>query len=153
MPRTLDKSGVAKRIKPTSESIFSKYAASTRSLISLVAEANKGVTPQALTDIAAISGYSKSKVADLLSISEKTLIRYKSQKKKLSPVNSELALKLISLFKKGEEVFGELGAFKEWLEKPAYGLGNQVPYNLLHTSNGIDLVIEELIRIEYGDLA
>ena len=121
--------------------------------MSLVAEANKGVNPQALMDITTISGYNNSQVADLLNISEKTLTRYKSQKKKLNPVNSELALKLISLFKKGEEVFGELSSFKGWLEKPAYGLGNQVPYNLLHTSNGIDLVLEELIRIEYGDLA
>ena len=35
----------------------------------------------------------------------------------------------------------------------AYGLGNQVPFTLMDTFTGISLIEEELIRIEFGDLA
>jgi putative toxin-antitoxin system antitoxin component (TIGR02293 family) len=54
---------------------------------------------------------------------------------------------------KGQKVFGNPESFRRWLEKPAYGLDEQIPLDLLQTSGGIDLVMEELDRIAYGDLA
>ena len=62
-------------------------------------------------------------------------------------------LKLFSLFKKGEIVFGNSDEFQKWIEKPAYGLGYKIPKELMQTPAGIDLIMDELIRIEYGDLA
>jgi putative toxin-antitoxin system antitoxin component (TIGR02293 family) len=58
-----------------------------------------------------------------------------------------------ALFEHGTDVFGSVESFRRWLDKPAYGLDNQVPFALLHTSGGMDLIQDELIRIEYGDLA
>jgi len=63
------------------------------------------------------------------------------------------SLKCMNLLIKGTEVFGEIDAFTRWLKKPAYGLGDKVPLDLLNTITGIDLVVEELIRIEFGVLA
>ena len=83
----------------------------------------------------------------------KTINRYKQEKKKLNPRNSELILKLLALYSKGIEVFGKLESFNNWLMKPAFGIGNKTPFSLMNTSTGIDLIFEELIRIEYGDLA
>ncbi len=60
---------------------------------------------------------------------------------------------LKALNQKGESVFGSAHAFRRWMDKPAYGLGGQVPFVLLHTSGGIDLIMDEVTRIEYGDLA
>ena len=59
----------------------------------------------------------------------------------------------MALFRTGETVFGSAEAFRRWMDKPAYGLGDQVPFELLHTSGGIDLVMDEVVRIAYGDLA
>jgi putative toxin-antitoxin system antitoxin component (TIGR02293 family) len=57
------------------------------------------------------------------------------------------------MFKKGEEIFGNQEEFQKWIEQPAYGLGFRVPKSMIQTSSGIDLVADELTRIEFGDLA
>ena len=88
-----------------------------------------------------------------MNISTKTLDRYKKAEKRLTPSASELMLKLISLYSKGEELFGSQNEFQKWIEEPAYGLGNKVPKTMLQTPAGIDLITDELIRIEHGDLA
>jgi len=50
-------------------------------------------------------------------------------------------------------LFGSAEAFHDWLHVSAYGLGNQVPVEMMDTITGIGLIEEELIRIAYGDLA
>ena len=57
------------------------------------------------------------------------------------------------LLKKGIEIFGTAKSFHMWLNIPSFGLGNQIPFNMMDTITGINLVEEELIRIEFGDLA
>ena len=59
----------------------------------------------------------------------------------------------LALFEKGTEVFGSQEQFQCWMEKPSYGLGEQIPADLIVRSGGIELILDELIRIEYGDLA
>ena len=81
------------------------------------------------------------------------MLRYQKEGKKLTPRNSEIALKLLNLFDKGIEIFGSMDSFIVWLNKKAYGLGNEVPLTLMNTNTGIDLIEEELIRIEFGALA
>lgn len=133
--------------------LIAKYEESNRDRRSLVFLANQCVDASAFYDAVSLSGYHKGLLAELLDTSEKTISRYKRENKKLNPAKSELVLKIIALFKKGIEVYGSVTSFKRWLEKPAYGLGGQVPFQLMHTSGGIDLVHEEVGRIEYGDLA
>jgi putative toxin-antitoxin system antitoxin component (TIGR02293 family) len=48
------------------------------------------------------------------------------------------------------EVFEDLEKAKRWLKSPNYALGNQIPLNLLDTTEGIELVRDTLTRIEYG---
>lgn len=60
---------------------------------------------------------------------------------------------LIELFDKGKLVFGSVEEFNIWLNEPSFGLAGQIPANLLDTHSGIELIIQELIRIEYGDIA
>ena len=133
--------------------IFSKYEKSIKDLFTIVVEAQKGVTARAFFDVASLSGLDRNRLADLLNLSLKTLLRYRQQNKKLNAAKSERVLKLIALYKKGEELFGSAPEFRRWMEEPAYGLGNMIPFDLMHTSGGIDLITEELKRIEYGDLA
>ena len=119
----------------------------------MVEEAAAGIPASALFDLIKITRLSKSFIASMLNLSTKTLDRYKKGEKRLNPASGEILLKLYSLFKKGEEIFGNPDEFQHWIEKPAYGLGYKIPKDLMHTPAGIDLIMDELTRIEFGNLA
>ena len=133
--------------------IYAKYAPQIRGNISIVLNARKGLSASILYDIILLTGFKKEQIATLFNTSAKTITRYTQEGKNLDVVNSEHALKLIALFKKGNEIFGELEAFRRWIMKPAYGLGWEIPVELMETSGGIELIMEELIRIEFGATA
>ena len=119
----------------------------------LIEEAAAGVPASAVNDLIGLTHLRKEFFAGMLNISSKTLDRYRKAEKRLTPSASELMLKLFTLYRKGERIFGNLDEFQKWIEEPAYGLGYKVPKTILQTSAGIDLIMDELIRIEYGDLA
>lgn len=121
--------------------------------ISLVILALQGVPATRFFDIADLTGYKREQLAEVFDTSLKTFQRYEREQKKLNPQDSEKVLKIMALFQTGESVFGSADSFRRWMDKPAYGLGYQIPFDLLHTSGGIDLIMDELTRIEYGDLA
>jgi putative toxin-antitoxin system antitoxin component (TIGR02293 family) len=120
---------------------------------SLVMEARKGVLATVAFEVANAMQLHVDQLAEILHITTKTLRNYRQGQRKLNASHSEQTLKLLALQIKGNKVFGEATSFRRWLEKPAYGLDDQVPLDLLETSGGIDLVMEELDRIAYGDLA
>jgi putative toxin-antitoxin system antitoxin component (TIGR02293 family) len=133
--------------------ILNKYKKAALDKMVLTFQANQGIDVGVLYDLVELSRYRKTFFANLLNLSVKTIDRYKHDKKKLSPLNSEIVLKMIFLYGKGIEVFGSVDAFNNWLEKPTHYLGNNTPKSLLQTAGGVDLIYDELSRIEFGDLA
>lgn len=127
-----------------------QYITNDDNRFSLVEEAGAGISVGTVSDLIRITDLKKQYFASLLDISTKTLDRYQVQKKKLNPSNSELILKMQNIYKKGAEIFSSIDAFRNWIEKPAFGLQRRVPKELMQTVTGIDLVMEELIRIESG---
>ncbi len=119
----------------------------------LVFSALKGVPAALFFELADLTGYRREQLADVFDTSLKTFQRYEREQRRLNPQDSERILKLKALFEYGTDVFGSTESFRRWLDKPAYGLDGQVPFGLLHTSGGMDLIQDELVRIEYGDLA
>ena len=119
----------------------------------LIFLALKGVPAVRFFEAAELTGYRREQLAEVFDTSLKTFQRYEREQKKLNPQDSEKVLKIMALFQLGESVFGSAAGFRRWMDKPAYGLGNQIPFDLLHTSGGIDLITDEVVRIEYGDLA
>jgi putative toxin-antitoxin system antitoxin component (TIGR02293 family) len=107
----------------------------------------------AFNDLITVANYDKDYAASLLDVSYKTVSRYQKEKKKFSPLQSEYIIKSIVLFHKGEVVFGDAESFNRWLDKPSFGLGNKIPRNIITTVTGINFVLDELNRIERGDLA
>ncbi len=65
------------------------------------------------------------------------------------PVPSEHLVKLIALFEKGEETFGNVNEFNYWLRKPFWN-GSERSVDWLVTSGGVDFVSEELDRLAHG---
>jgi putative toxin-antitoxin system antitoxin component (TIGR02293 family) len=83
----------------------------------------------------------------------KTLSSYRQKGKTLPTRSLELSLKLQDLYSIGTRLFGDKYNFNNWLQKESSGLGKRKPINLLNTASGIDLVHEELLRIEFGATA
>jgi len=138
----------------TAAKVLAKYKSSINSDLSIVRGANQGVSSMIFTELVEISGINRNFLAEeVFDVSLKTMLRYQKERKKLNPRNSEIALKLLKLLNKGMEIFGTIDTFISWLNKPAFGLGEQIPIKLMNTNTGIDLIEEELIRIEFGALA
>ena len=133
--------------------ILRKYEKSFSNDISLVVNSKKGLRPQAVFDFISLSEFSFPFIEKVLNKTLKTFSSYKKNQTALDPVTSEKLLKFFSLYQKGLTVFGSIEEFNKWIAQPSFGLGNMVPHDLLDTITGIELVSEELTRIEYGDLA
>lgn len=133
--------------------ILEKYQQSFNNDIALVANSKKGLQAQAVFDFISLSEFSFPVIEKVLNKTMKTFTSYKKNKTALDPVISEKLLKIFSLYEKGVNVFGSVDEFNLWLAAPAFGLGKAIPKDLLDTITGIELVSEELSRIEYGDLA
>lgn len=91
--------------------------------------------------------------ADFLHISGKTLSRYQKEDKSFDTLQSEKILQIEILYKRGEEVFGSADDFLIWLQTENMALGRTKPQELLGSSFGISLLMDELTRIEHGVLA
>lgn len=121
--------------------------------ISVLTHSKNGLSAKAALDFLTLSGFSKEEFQDTFKTNVKTIQNYASNSSKLDASLSEKLLKSFSLFDKGIAIFGSAKAFHQWLNTPSYGLGNQIPFDLMDTITGISLIEEELIRIEFGDLA
>lgn len=63
---------------------------------------------------------------------------------------SERIYELARLFGLGYEVFDSKEDFKKWLMTPLKTLGNKIPFELLDSSFGFEIVESEIIRIQYN---
>lgn len=134
-------------------SLIASYQSLYGNPISVLTNSKSGLSATAALDFLRLSGFSKEEFQDTFKTNVKTIQNYVTSSSKLDAALSEKLLKSFSLFDKGIEIFGSAKLFHQWLNTPAYGLGNQIPFDLMDTITGISLIEEELIRIEHGDLA
>ncbi len=88
-----------------------------------------------------------------LHLSERTMQRYQKEERKFDAIQSEKILEIVLIYKKGIDVFGNAEKFNSWLETENLALGKNKPKSFLDSSFGINLLKDELTRIEYGILA
>jgi putative toxin-antitoxin system antitoxin component (TIGR02293 family) len=91
--------------------------------------------------------------AEYLHLSERTIQRYKKEKKVFDPIYAEKIVVIELLYKKGVNVFGIADNFYTWMDTISIALGNVKPKDLMDTSFGITMVYNELGRIEHGIFA
>lgn len=91
--------------------------------------------------------------ASYLHLSERSLQRYKKQKGTFNAVTSEKIIEITMLNKYGIEVFGDQDNFNIWLVTKNVALGGIQPKDLLDSTFGIQIIKDELSRIEHGILA
>src|SRR5690606_10898211 len=88
--------------------------------------------------------------ASILHLTERSLQRYKKQNKAFDALQSEKIIQVLMLYSRGIEVFGHEPIFHTWLDLPNIALGGIRPKSLLDSAFGIDLLKDELTRIEHG---
>ena len=130
-----------------------KYSRQFSNDISLLTAVRKGLKPEAVFEFMSLSGLPVTKIEQILGKTVKTFQSYRQHHTLLDPTISEKLLKLFQLYDKGRVIFASAESFNRWMSMSAFGLGGQIPENMLDTITGIQLILEELIRIEYGALA
>lgn len=122
---------------------------STGSRMDLVTLSRNGIKKQALLNLAGILNLSIKEIATLLPVTERTLQRRDTDSRLSSSVSEQIIL-IAEITDKGTEVFGNINSFKKWLKEENTALGGHKPLALLDTTIGIQLVSEELAKLEYG---
>jgi putative toxin-antitoxin system antitoxin component (TIGR02293 family) len=122
------------------------------SRLDLIALSRKGVPKEALVRLARFLSCTVHEVVDLLPVTERTLQRY-SPEQPLNRVVSEHIIQLAEVAAKGVEVFLDKAAFLAWLHHPHTALANHTPLSLLSSRFGVEMVLDELGRLEHGVVA
>ncbi len=111
-----------------------------------------GIPKEAMTHLMEIADITLTEMASITHTSDRTLRRYTPQQK-LSQEQSERMIEIAKLYSRGEEVFGSIDNFKEWMNTVLLPFGNKKPKEFLDTSLGIGMIMDELGRIQHGIFA
>lgn len=122
----------------------------TMSLIKMVRD---GIGFAAFEKFADKSPFSLQEWSEYLHLSERTMQRYRAEKRTFDPLQSEKIIEIALFYNKGVEVLGTPEKFNTWLETDNLALGSIKPKMLLDNTFGINLLRDELTAIEYGILA
>jgi putative toxin-antitoxin system antitoxin component (TIGR02293 family) len=110
-----------------------------------------GIGTKAITALEKNLDIKSVQMARILGISTKTLERYKADpRKKLTPAVSERIMRIATLKERALEVFDDDTKANGWLRSPSIALGWRAPMDIMPFNLGIDLVLNELGRIEHG---
>ncbi len=121
--------------------------------ISLIEMVRHGIKFTLFQAFALKSPFSLNEWSNLLHISERTMQRYQKEEKKFDPIQSEKILQIALLFQLGTHVFGDRQKFNSWIDSNNVALGGIKPKSLLDNTFGIELIKDELTKIEHGILA
>ncbi len=121
-----------------------------KSIFDFIAISREGIRYSTFERIVKNSPFTLAEWAHFLHISERTILRYKTEKKLFDSIQSEKILQLTVLLKRGNEIFQSAERFNLWLTIENVALGNISPKSLLDTAFGIQLINDELTGIEHG---
>ncbi len=121
--------------------------------VELIKLSRKGIPVSLFEEIVQSNPYSIKQWSKFLHITERTIQRYKKEKRKFESLQSDRIIEIAKLQLKGKEVFGSKSNFGEWMNSKIIALGNIRPVELLDSSFGIEMLMDELGRIEHGILA
>jgi putative toxin-antitoxin system antitoxin component (TIGR02293 family) len=94
-----------------------------------------------------------SEVSRLIQVPERTLVRRKTEGR-LQPDESDRLFRASRITGRAIELFdGNVGAARQWLERPQRALGNIPPLEFAATDVGAAEVEALIARLEYGILA
>ena len=122
-------------------------------VFSFIDMVRKGIKFSLFSKFAGNIPFTQNDWSNFLHISERTLHRYQKEQGTFDSPQSERILEIALLYNKGKEVFGDTEKFNLWLDSNNLALGGIKPKSLFDSTFGINLLKDELIKIEYGVLA
>lgn len=145
------KSSIDKKFLPTKKNItYSDFLSNKMLMIFIIRD---GIPYSLFNLIVNYTPFTENDWSNFLDISTKSLQRYKQSSKSFKPIQSEKIIEMTEVTNIGLDVFEDMSKFKLWLSTPNFALGNLKPIDLLKDSYGKEMVISELIRINYGILS
>ncbi len=130
-----------------------RFNAKLLDTVELVKLSRKGIAISLFEEIVNSCSYTVKEWSKFLHLTERTIQRYKKENRTFETLQSERIIEIAKLQMKGKEVFGSKEYFEEWMNSKIIALGSIRPVELLDSSFGIDMLIDELGRIEHGVLA
>ncbi len=122
------------------------------SRMDLVDLSKRGLRKSSLLHLAGHLSFSLHQIAELLPVGERTIQRY-ADSERFNQATSEHILQIAEVVVRGEKVFENSDKLQQWLLSACHALGDRTPISLLNSRFGIDLVLDELGRIEHGVFA
>jgi putative toxin-antitoxin system antitoxin component (TIGR02293 family) len=98
-------------------------------------------------------GLSYLEIAETIGTSEKTLQRRKKKGERFTMVESDRLFRMARIFVLASLVLKSDDRARKWLHRPQFGLGGEVPLEMIKTALGAKDVEELLYHIAYGDVA
>jgi len=117
--------------------------------LDLVELADEGLTKASLLELAKYLHFTTKQMADILPITERTIQRYGNETP-FSPTVSDHILQIAEVSARGTEVFQDKEKFILWMNHPCVSFANKTPKSLLKSKFGVDMILDELGRIEHG---
>jgi putative toxin-antitoxin system antitoxin component (TIGR02293 family) len=124
-----------------------------RSIYDVIQTVREGIPYYAFENYAARSPFTMADWSEFLGLSERSLQRYKKDKKSFNRLHSDRIIEIVRVLNKGVEVFGDEEKFAIWMNSKIIALGGIKPKELLDSSIGIKILDDELTRIDYGIFA
>ena len=100
--------------------------------------------------IAAKVPFTQKEWAGILHLSEKTIQRYAKDNRSFEGIYVERILQMEELINLGLETFTSAEAFYSWLKKEKKILGNELNFESLYSSQGIQEIADQVSRIQHG---
>jgi putative toxin-antitoxin system antitoxin component (TIGR02293 family) len=120
---------------------------------SMILAVRRGIGYDAFRQLVSFSLFNMEEWSRILHLTERSLQRYKKENKTFDSLQSEKIMQIMQLYKRGIEVFGTKELFDSWLDTVIPALGHIKPKEILDSSFGIEMIKDELTRIEHGVLA
>lgn len=100
--------------------------------------------------IAALAPFTQKEWSAMLHLSEKTIHRYARDNSVFEGIYADRILHIGELIDLGKETFTDVNALYRWLKREKNILGMRLGFDALTSTKGIQLLIEEMGRIQHG---
>jgi putative toxin-antitoxin system antitoxin component (TIGR02293 family) len=134
----------------TSKARLRAAASSSADDVFSIEKVRAGLPVSLLNELADELRVERSKLADILGTTIRTLQRKSESDQRLGAAASDRLARMRRIHELAAHVFGEKNKASIWLTSPSRGLNGEIPLFLLDTDLGTQRVQQELRQIEFG---
>jgi putative toxin-antitoxin system antitoxin component (TIGR02293 family) len=137
---------------PKKHSSTNPYAMPGLSKLDMINTIKSGLPSNSIRLVEKRLGLTRTRLAQALSIPERTLSR-RLRQSRLTSIESDRLDRLMRIFEVAADVLGSELKARSWLGEPNRALGSAIPLEMLATERGAREVEDVLGRIDWGDLS